>query len=465
MGGAPAPDYRRVDDTFPELPGFEPTSAAVALRTLLFDAGLDLANFGKPVWNPLSAISAEGLNVVVKPNWVSHQNASSAGWECLITHPSVLEALCRYILKTRPRRLTIGDAPVQGCDFEALMRDTGTGAALDRLPAGDTELAVRDFRLVTLDDDRHAVRASRTRDASDYITFDLADDSLLEPITTSAAPFRVTMYDPRALEDTHANGRHRYLVAREMIEADVVFNVPKLKTHKKAGLTGALKNLVGINGHKSYLPHHRKGGAGRGGDAYPGHSAWKAWAEEAYDAANRLAGGRVKAALFRSAGVLERTGAVDGDAGGVEGSWYGNDTVWRMSLDLQRLLRYGCTDGTLAGSPQRTIVSVTDAVIAGQGEGPLAPTPCPMGLITLSASPAAAEWVHAALMRLDPRRIPIVAHAFDTFRYPIAGCTPDAIEVRCAGQSMTPDEAGRAFGVDVIAPAGWRGACERPVEA
>jgi uncharacterized protein (DUF362 family) len=466
VGGAPAPDYRRVDETFPELPGLEPTSAAVALRTLLFDAGLDHANFGKPVWNPLSAIAAEGMNVVVKPNWVSHQNASSAGWECLITHPSLLEVLCRYILKTRPRRLTIADAPVQGCDFAALMRDTGTGDALARLPAGATDVEVRDLRLVTMDDDRgHAVRASRTRDVSDYITFDLANDSLLEPITTDAAPFRVTMYDPRALDETHGRGRHRYLVARELIEADVVFNVPKLKTHKKAGITGALKNLVGINGHKSYLPHHRKGGAGRGGDAYPGQSAWKAWAEDAYDAANRLAGGRVKSALYRSAAVLQRAGAPEGDIGGVEGSWHGNDTVWRMSLDLQRLLRYGRTDGTLAASPRRAIVSVTDAVIAGQGEGPLAPTPCPLGLVTLSTSPAAAEWVHAHLMRLDPRRIPIVSHAFDTFRFPVAGCTPDEIEVRCAGETLTPEAAGRILGTDVIPPAGWRGHCELTAEA
>ena len=42
------------------------------------------------------------MNVVVKPNWVSHDNASGAGWECLVTHPSLLEVLCRYILKAQP---------------------------------------------------------------------------------------------------------------------------------------------------------------------------------------------------------------------------------------------------------------------------------------------------------------------------------------------------------------------------
>ncbi len=266
--------------------------------------------------------------------------------------------------------------------------------------------------------------------------FDLAGDSLLEPITTGDAPFRVTMYDPRALDETHAPGRHRYLVARELIEADVVFNVPKLKTHKKAGVTGALKNLVGINGHKAYLPHHRKGGSGRGGDAYQGHSTWKAFAENAYDVANRLTGGRTKEALFRSAALLERVGDGGDPQAGVEGSWHGNDTVWRMSLDLQRLLRYGRVDGSMGDAPGRVIVTVTDAIVAGQGEGPLAPTPCGLGLVTLGTSPAAVEWVHACLMGFEPARIPIVAHAFDAMRFPLAPCRPGDVVVRSGGDLL-----------------------------
>ena len=121
VAAAPACDYRRVADPFPELPGIEPTSAAVALRSLFVEAGLDAAHQGTSAWNPLSAVVEPGMNVVVKPNWVTHHNQNNAGLECLITHPSLLDALCRYILKARPGRLTIGDAPVQGCDFAQLM--------------------------------------------------------------------------------------------------------------------------------------------------------------------------------------------------------------------------------------------------------------------------------------------------------------------------------------------------------
>ena len=468
LAHVPDARYGTAGGDLPELPGFEPTSSAVALRTVLLEAGLDLAHAGTPAWNPFGDLIRPGDSVVVKPNWVTHANGGAHDdWECLVTHPSLVEAICRYVLKAGPRRLTIGDAPVQGCDFDRLLDRTGTRAALARLPAGDTCVDVRDFRLVNLDEDGgYATRASATRTPADYVCFDLAGDSLLDPITRADRPFRVTMYDPKALDDTHGPGRHRYLVAREIVEADLVVNVPKLKTHKKAGLTGALKNLVGINGHKAYLPHHRKGGGAEGGDAYPGRSSWKAWAEETYDTANRLQGGTIKAALFRSAAAMERASvAIAGAAPGVEGSWHGNDTVWRMSLDLQRLVVYGRLDGALDDRPQRAILSITDAVIAGQGEGPLAPDPCPLGVVTLGANPAAVEWVHAELMRLDPARIPIVARAFDAFRFPIAPFAPGDVRVRCGGLILTPQEAGEAFGRPFTPPQGWRGHCEHALEA
>src|SRR5215813_11306448 len=68
-----------------------------------------------------------------------------------------------------------------------------------------------------------------------FVLFDLGEDSLLEPVTDDRDSFRVTCYDPRLLAKTHTRGRHQYLIARAIIEADVVINLPKLKTHKKAG--------------------------------------------------------------------------------------------------------------------------------------------------------------------------------------------------------------------------------------
>src|SRR5687768_17691117 len=85
---------------------------------------------------------------------------------------------------------------------------------------------------------------------------------------------------------THGKGRHRYLVAKDVLDADVVINLPKLKTHRKAGVTCALKNLIGINGNKEFLPHHRVGGAEAGGDCYPGSSRTKRALEFVLDREN-----------------------------------------------------------------------------------------------------------------------------------------------------------------------------------
>jgi hypothetical protein len=218
---------------------------------------------------------------------------------------------------------------------------------------------------------------------------------------------------------THGPGRHQYLVARAATEADVVVNLPKLKTHKKAGVTCALKNLIGINGNKEYLPHHRVGGAEGGGDCYPGRSKIKRLLEYAFDRLNLAESGASRQFWHGTTRVLDKIARLAGDRLGVEGSWHGNDTIWRTCLDLNRILLYGRSDGTLADEPQREVVHVVDAVVAGQGDGPLAPEPLPLRMLLAGRNPAAVDWVAARLLGYDPLRIPIAREAFGRFRWPL----------------------------------------------
>src|SRR5262245_41133337 len=100
---------------FPELPKWaRQTTALAALRSLLGAAGLDRTHLGLPEWNPLGAIINEDTKVVLKPNWVYHENGSGYGLDCLVTHASVLEAILQYIVKAQPRSMVLGDAPIQG---------------------------------------------------------------------------------------------------------------------------------------------------------------------------------------------------------------------------------------------------------------------------------------------------------------------------------------------------------------
>lgn len=50
--------------------------------------------------------------------------------------------------------------------------------------------------------------------------------------------------------------------------ADVFINLPKMKVHKKTGVTLSLKNLVGINADKNWLPHYSGGSPRNGGDQF-----------------------------------------------------------------------------------------------------------------------------------------------------------------------------------------------------
>jgi uncharacterized protein (DUF362 family) len=426
------------------------------VRMLLAEAGLDSSRYGSDRWNPLSDLIGPGDKVVIKPNWVYHENRSGRGMDCMVTHTAVIAAILEYVVAASPAEIVIGDAPIQGCDFQSLCRQVGVDDLLSRF-GSRARISIRDFRATKRAGDRFAAPTLKSRRGMDeFVEFDLGASSWLEPVTTEDAEFRVTMYDPQALKKTHARARHRYLVAREVMDADVVINVPKLKTHKKAGITGALKNVVGINGLKDYLPHHRKGSAESGGDCYARKSAFKTAGEACLDAANRSDRQRwIAAVLGGAARVATRLDEMFGGDRNMEGGWHGNDTVWRTVLDLQRILNFGKSDSTVDSSPQRRVIHITDAIVAGEGDGPLYPSPVPLGVMTMALDPAAAEWVHALLMGFDPQKIPLVAYALDE-----ADLHPTGIRIHRGGEPLTCEQLAEQGWPSFQAPSGWAGHCE-----
>lgn len=446
----------------PEVPaGKVYTVAHQLIRQLFLTWKLDENRIGSGDWNPLGAFIRPGSRVVLKPNWVRHWNQSGKGLDCLLTHTSVIEAVLEYVALASPGRVIIGDAPLQSCDFKNLLTECGVDNVLQRFQNRGFELQLYDFRRTVLHGD--TLGASRTESVSslqNFVLFDLKDQSLLEPITEKNGRFRVTVYNPDLLLRTHAPGKHQYLIARECIDTDVVINLPKLKCHKKAGITGALKNVVGVNGNKEYLPHHRKGASTDGGDCYENSSWLKSQAESLLDAANRRASGPLQRVLARSAETAVRMAVICGNDENLEGSWCGNNTVWRTTLDLQRILRYGRPDGTLADLPQRRVISITDAIVAGEGEGPLAPTPVPAGFVTGAVNAAAADWAHARLMGFDPQRIPLVREAFGDFSYRVAEFGPADIRVLFAAREGTADSLYPLSGRPFRPPIGWLNHCE-----
>jgi uncharacterized protein (DUF362 family) len=417
---------------------------------------LSYLNPRAPVSQVLQGLIPAHSRVVIKPNFVTDRNRGPWGIEPLITSPALIQAIVEQILRIEARDVLIGDAPIQSCDFERLLSVTGLREWSTQLRVRDSRfLGVADFRRTTCTEiDELRVATENVQSLENFVLFDLGHDSLLEPISGRRNSFRVTRYDPRQMAKTHGPGRHKYLVARQVLQADVVINMPKLKTHKKAGITCALKNLVGINGNKEFLPHHRIGGSATGGDCYPGLHPLKRTLEFVLDRENS-ATSTASARWWHKVGVqLQRILHLQGDQIGVEGSWLGNDTVWRMSLDLNRILLYGKADGTMSDHVQRRVIHIVDAIVAGQGDGPLASQPLPLGLLLAGENAAAVDWVGAGLLGYDQKLVRIVSGAFMRFRWPLAGFGPSEIELvgdlgeDAAEVLVRPPQ-------PVIHPAGW----------
>jgi uncharacterized protein (DUF362 family) len=138
-----------------------------------------------------------GATVLLKPNLVSGQPPRKAA----TTHPAVLEALLMRLsdLGAKPR---LGDSPA-----------FNTAAAVAE-KAGLTEVARR-----------YGV-----------------------PVVELTSPVPVPSPRPKILK--------RFMVDREVHEADAVINLPKLKSHRQLGFTGCVKNLYGCMPGKRKAYYH-----------------------------------------------------------------------------------------------------------------------------------------------------------------------------------------------------------------
>jgi uncharacterized protein (DUF362 family) len=403
---------------------------------------------------PLADIIEPGMVVLLKPNWVLHYNQSGCGMDCMVTHPSFIKATLKEVFAAKPSRVMIGDAPIQSTRFDEL-------PCLDWLKTNDVNnycpVEIIDFRRDIVD--KYGKVHSNSRGLENFVIFDLGRDSLLEPITKSAEIFRNTNYDPKALAATHQPGRHQYLLAKEPFEADVIINLPKLKAHRKAGITAAIKNLVGINGNKGYLPHHRIGGSVQGGDCYEGSFILKRFAESLLDISNsRINKPDYLFWRFCVNALIQLQWMIAPNVfKSLEGSWYGNDTIWRMVLDLNRIALYGKIDGSMSSTPVRRIHSLTDGIIAGQHNGPLAPEPLYMGAVTFASSSLFADMAHAALMHFDWHKIPLLRYGLETgSSYPLVSHTPEELKVCVNGETYSFAETAQLHGKDFIPPDGWK---------
>jgi len=400
-----------------------------AVRELLHLMRLDEENYGLPSWNPLGRYIKPNQNVVIKPNFVLHINQSGDDLYASITHPSVLRAIADYcfIALKGTGSLAIVDAPQMDCDFsqlEQLMRLRDL-SEFYRTTAG-FELPILDIRRLRcsfdLEKGYYPAESFIVNDNADPLgtaIIDLGEDSYLNSLPNLHHLYGAD-FDRRFTAENHSRGVHKYCISKTVLNADTVICVPKMKTHKKVGVTLNMKLLVGINVDKNYLAHFRVGTPQQGGDEFPVSEKRNVAAvrkfrrilndhlfvrrkpalDKAYLAARAIGSPILK--FLREKNVISAPSEVDTIGGG---NWHGNDTAWRMAADLARILLYANKQGVMCNEPQRTVVSIVDGIIGGEGDGPLSPIPKHVGTLIGGDDILAVDIATATYMGFDYRKL------------------------------------------------------------
>jgi uncharacterized protein (DUF362 family) len=355
----------------------------------------------------LSAAVPAGGTVVIKPNMVRHFNPAGP-LSAVVTSPHVVRVLVELAADAvgAGGRVIVADSPQNDCEFDALVATAGWREVVAWARA---ELGER-FQLLDMRPEavrmRNGIVVERRPlpgDPAGEVAVDLGDASAFHRSGIDHRRLRGSDYDPDVTVSSHADGRHVYSLCRTFVDADLVVVVPKVKTHKKVGLSLGMKNLVGMVGDKNRLPHHTAGFPSTGGDEYPARSPWTVARQWGVERGRRLLARGQGVAVLQALRKVER--AALPDIPGRSGNWWGNDTAWRMVVDLVALVR------SLRKDAGRPTVFVYDGIVGGEGNGPLAPLPVDLRLVGAADDPVAGDVAITRALGLEPDDFPLLREA------------------------------------------------------
>lgn len=400
-----------------------------AVRDVFMRLGFDREHQNTLEWNPLHDFIQEGSRIFIKPNQVFHEHKDGkAGIWSMVTHASVIRPVIDYVLLATNGKveITIGEAPVQGADFQDVVRKSGLADLIEFYKENFVNIKLIDLRMVIAQRTENGIVSNKmdnpARSKSNYAVVDLGTNSELTAIIRYADMLDITDYRKGAVKKHHCDTKNEYIIPKELLEADFVINVPKLKTHRKAGMTCACKNMVGIVGDKTCIAHHRRGLWRRQADEFSKRDfkfflRTRLWEMLKKNRAGLLfADAMLK--FFRQYIWMGSSKATnycgDFELTMSEGNWYGNDTIWRCVLDLNKIVLYADRRGIMCQERQRKYLCIVDAVWAGDGEGPMEHSCKEFGMILGGCNPIYIDYAAAYFMKFDYRRIPTICQGFVT---------------------------------------------------
>ena len=420
------------DQPYPELKDlftkFDTNNKIYAtVRKLLMEMGYDSVNIGTPTWNPFRGLIKSNGTVVIKPNLVLQENKKNYGKNCLMTNISLIRPLLDYlfILQLTDNihfRTVVADVPVQGADFEKILEQTGLKKLQEfYLKEHSFKIEVLDLRhkIVKVDNTGFYAQVRVKGDPLGYKKIHI-ENSFLNDIAKDYRKFGAPGY---GLKDTYSeiesSGEHYYHIPNTILAADLFINVPKLKTHKKAGITAAMKNLIGINGEKAWIPHFRRGSIKNGGDEFDDNQViiktittralafLRNRSRILWNFARTINNTIIKRYFRKDLKQTDHLTDFEKKALFlVDGDWYGNDTLWRPILDLNFLLYFYDKNGIRLNHKARNYICITDGIISGEGDGPLDADPKKTDIIAISENPVINDLCLTRIMGFDWKKIP-----------------------------------------------------------
>lgn len=387
------------------------------VRDLLWRLGMDHENYNKKHWNPFKDIIKPGMTVFIKPNTVTHEHEEGKDVFSIIVHASVLRPIIDYVCKAlnNKGRIIVGDSQLYYCNFEKAMVQSQIKELLAWY-SGRTSVKFECF-------DLRMNKAVRTwlygrwgrkkveQDPKGYQFVNVGEKSCFNGVDPKRLRTAIASY--KNMYKHHSDGKHEYLFSKSLLQSDVVISIPKLKTHRRTGVTLALKNSMGLPSWKDSLPHFRTGSVEEGGDQYIYPSFRKRIGTFLHDQIQtnpyipvKFIFAVAKKLIWNSHKIIPFKDPV------FEAMWYGNDTLWRTLLDLNRAIIYSDKKGKLCDTPQRKVFFVIDGIIAGEKDGPLVPDPVSAGALLAGFNPVTIDAVGATLMGFDIGKIPLISNGF-----------------------------------------------------
>ncbi|OFV80364.1 MAG: hypothetical protein A2W26_12810, partial [Acidobacteria bacterium RBG_16_64_8] len=325
--------------------------------------------------NPLAELITSGDRVLIKINMVNGDTSSIP-----YTHPAVVRPLVDMAVLAGAKHIQIGDGGIYFTHTDEQFQRTGYDELVSRL--GEMHPGVT-IELVNFNESgrwRWVTLGSQSSFAgSGYTDADLGD-SRGQPLADSA------YYSTPDAHGLNPGGHPLgwYAMSTDVLEADVIINVPKLKVHPSMIMTGAIKNHVGSLTASTFGEDGWVGGPRIAHKRYPG--------EDAY---------------------------------------FADDIFWRAILDANKIALFVDRTGALQPTQQREYLNVLDAILAAE-QGHFDSSSIlvyKLGAILAGQDPVAVDAVASRLMGYDFRAIPQIAKTDAEHAHPIGTNDPERIAI------------------------------------